>query len=110
MTIVRQILRCVLFSTVVSGLGVPAHAFTGDAALPLAQQEPLPPEQRRQMRQQMREYWQQLPPEERRERRESFRQMPPEDRSRMRDELRERRNAWDGGGHEHHGGGFRGRR
>lgn len=57
----------------------------------------VPPEERRQMRQQMREHWQQLPPdrqhalrEERRERREGFQQMPPEDRMRLRDDIRGR--------------------
>ncbi|RIX46165.1 MAG: periplasmic heavy metal sensor [Rhodocyclales bacterium GT-UBC] len=58
----------------------------------------LPPDERRQLRQQMREHWQQMPPEdkqrfrqERQERREAFQQMAPEDRSRLRDELRGRR-------------------
>lgn len=51
----------------------------------------LPPEERRQMRQQMREHWQQ----DREARREAagphWRDLPPEDRRRLRDEMRERR-------------------
>ena len=50
---------------------------------------------RQQIRQEMRDHWRQLPPEERQrirqerqDHRESFQQMPPEDRSRLRDELR----------------------
>ena len=75
-------------------------------------QAQLAPDERRQMRQEMREHWQQLPAEdrqrfrqERQERREAFQQMPPEDRSRLRDELRGQRN-WGGGGpnFEHRGG------
>ncbi|MFZ2267049.1 MAG: hypothetical protein WAV95_05680 [Azonexus sp.] len=54
----------------------------------------LPPEDRRQMRQQMREHWQQ----EREFRRDEgaprrWNEVPPEDRRRMREEIRERR-AW----------------
>jgi hypothetical protein len=53
----------------------------------------LPPEERRQMRQQMREHWQQ----EREFRREDgaprWRDVPQEDRRRLRDEMREQR-AW----------------
>lgn len=58
----------------------------------------LGPEQRREMRQQMRDQWQQSPPsrrEERREFREQYRerwqQMPSDDRYRMREEMREQR-------------------
>ena len=58
----------------------------------------LGPEQRREMRQQMREQWQQSPPrrEERRpdlreQNRERLQQMPSDDRHRLREELREQR-------------------
>ena len=54
----------------------------------------LPPDQRRQMRQEMREQWQ---------------QMPQEDRQRMRDEMRGRRDEAGGQGMRQ-GGGFRGGR
>ena len=85
-------------------------AFVGVAGQAQAQ---LPPDERRQLRQEMRDHWQQLPPEEkqrfrqeRQERRESFQQMPPEDRSRLRDELRGQRDGRGGGpGGEHRGGG-----
>ncbi len=71
----------------------------------------LGPGERRQIRQEMREHWQQTPQEdrqrfrqEREERRDGFQQMPPEDRSRLRDELRGQRDA--GGRHDfqHHRG------
>ena len=52
----------------------------------------LPPDQRRQMRQEMREQWRQAPQEDRQrmreEHRERVQQMPQEDRQRMRDEMR----------------------
>lgn len=75
----------------------------------------LAPDERRQMRQEMREHWQQLPAEERQrfrqerqERREVLQQMAPEDRSRLREELRGQRNGGGGGPHfEHRGGGRR---
>ena len=79
-------------------------------------QAQLAPDERRQLRQEMRQHWQQLPPEERQrfreerqERREAFQQMPPEDRSRLRDELRGHREGGGGGGpnFERHGGGRR---
>lgn len=62
----------------------------------------LGPDDRRQIRREMREHWQQMPQEdrqryrqERHERRDGLQQMPAEDRSRLRDELRGQR---DGGG------------
>ena len=68
----------------------------------------VPPDERRQMRQQMREHWRTLPPEEqqrlrdeRQERRENFRRMAPDDRSRLRDELRSRRSPDDGAWQRH---------
>lgn len=64
----------------------------------------LPPDQRREMRQQMREHWQQ----EREFRREDgapprWRDIPPEDRRRLRDDMREQRGLQDH--HEFRGGG-----
>jgi len=77
-------------------------------------QAQLAPDERRQMRQEMRQHWQQLPPEDRQrlrqehqERRENFQQMPAEDRSRLRDELRGRRDGGEGPNFEHRGGGRR---
>jgi predicted phage gp36 major capsid-like protein len=76
-------------------------------------QAQLPPDQRRQMRQEMREQWQQMPQEDRQrfrdERRERWQQMPQEDRQRMRDEMRGRRDEGGGQGMRQ-GGGFRGGR
>lgn len=69
-------------------------------------------EERRQLRQEMREHWQQLPPierqrlrQERRERRESSPSLAPEERRRLRDELRGRHEGGGGGGQfmEHRG-------
>jgi len=51
----------------------------------------LPPEERRQMRQQMREHWQQDRDIRRDERRQRWQDVPPEDRRRMREEIREQR-------------------
>ncbi len=66
----------------------------------------LPPEERRQMRQQMREHWQQ----EREIRRDEpplrWRDIPMEDRRRLRDDMREQRGLQDH--HEFRGGGGRG--
>lgn len=58
----------------------------------------LPPEERRQMRQQMREQWQQ-DSEMRRsndgyEARQRWREVPPEDRRRMREEMRDQHGGW----------------
>lgn len=95
------VLRLLLVLTALGGL-------TGAAQAQLA------PDERRQMRQEMREHWQQLAPEdrqrfrqERQERREAFQQMPAEDRSRLRDELRGRRDGAGGPNFERHGGGRR---
>ena len=66
----------------------------------------MPPDQRRQMRQEMREQWQQAPQDNRQQMRGEQRgrsQMPQEDRQRMRDEMR-------GHGGSSHGGGRGGRR
>jgi hypothetical protein len=89
----------------------------------------LPPDQRRQMRQEMREHWQQIqPPEDRLrlrdERRERWQQMPPQDRQRwqqmspeerqrLREEMRGRRDGAGSGygpGPRGPGGGYRGGR
>jgi hypothetical protein len=62
----------------------------------------MPPDQRRQMRQEMREQWRQSPQEDRQrmrdEHRERWQQMPQEDRQRMRDEMRGHGGSpWGGG-------------
>jgi predicted phage gp36 major capsid-like protein len=64
-------------------------------------QAQLPPDQRRQMRQEMREQWRQMPQEDRQRMRDEHRgqwQMPPEDRQRMRDEMRGHSASPPGGG------------
>ena len=78
-------------------------------------QAQLAPDERRQMRQEMRQHWQQLPPEERQrfrqerqERREAIHLMPPEDRSRLREELRGRRDSGGESNFGQRGGGRRG--
>lgn len=63
----------------------------------------LPPDERRQMRQQMREHWQQEREIRRDEPPPRWRDIPPEDRRRLRDDMREQR-----GLQEAHG--FHGRR
>lgn len=69
-------------------------------------------EERHRLRQEMREHWRQLTPEEKqrirqehRGRRESQQQMSPEERSRFREELRGRRDAARGQNFGHRGGG-----
>lgn len=93
MLIWRRIVRLLLVPTVWSVV----------AGLVYAQ---IPPDQRRQMRQEMREQWRQAPQDDRQrmrgEQRERW-QMPQEDRQRMRDEMR-------GHGGSPHGGGRGGRR
>ncbi len=54
----------------------------------------LPPDERRQMRQQMREHWQQEREFRREEGARRWRDLPPEDRRRLRDEMREQR-GWE---------------
>ena len=61
----------------------------------------MPPDQRRQMRQEMREQWRQMPQEDRQRMRDEHRgqwQMPQEDRQRMRDEMRGHSASPPGGG------------
>lgn len=111
-----------VFVLALIGVNGPAGAELAREGFPqLAQWGQLPPDQRREIRQQMREHWQQMPQEERQERRErfreerrerheAFRQMPQEDRSRMREELRGRREAWEGGRPPHGDGHGHGRR
>ena len=53
----------------------------------------LPPDERRQMRQQVREHWQQEREIRRDEGAPRWRDVPPEDRRRLRDDMREQR-AW----------------
>lgn len=63
----------------------------------------LPPDDRRQMRQQMREHWQQEREMRQDERPRHWGEVPPEDRRRMREEIREQR----GGPPPHEGRGWR---
>ncbi|QKV56908.1 MAG: hypothetical protein HT580_06475 [Dechloromonas sp.] len=88
-------------------------AFAGSASAQL------PPDQRRQMRQEMRDYWRQAPPDDRQRFREERRAMPPDDRQRMRDEMRGQQRGYGGGnpyggnpygGNPYGGGGQRGGR
>ena len=87
------------------------------------------PEERRQMREQMREHWRHASPEDYREwrrhrppengsmspemqqrreaRREALRQLPPEERQRLREEMRQRRAAGDPGRPDRPHGQFR---
>jgi hypothetical protein len=69
----------------------------------------MPPDERRQMRQQMREHWQQEREIRREEGGSRWRDMPQEDRRRLRDELREQR-AWPDRHDERGGRGRGGRR
>ncbi len=65
---------------------------------------PMSPDERRQMRQEMRDYWRQSPQEDRYRQRNDrgWQPMPQEDRQRMRDEMRGKR---DGGYNGAYGGG-----
>jgi len=66
----------------------------------------IPPEQRRQMRQEMRDQWQRMPQEDRQQMRDERRQqMPQEDRQQMRNEMRGHGQQFGGG---RGGGGGRG--
>lgn len=81
---------------------------------------PMSPDERRQMRQEMRDYWRQSPQEDRYRQRNDrgWQPMPQEDRQRMRDEMRGKRdggyggaygsggygNAWGGQGNPYGGG------
>jgi Protein of unknown function (DUF3106) len=98
-------LRAAALTLLLAGPVLPAAA-AGERALPSGLLVQLTPEQHRQMRQEMREHWRQMPPEDRQYMREANRerwqQMPPEDRQRMRDEMRARRG--EGGGYGPPGG------
>ncbi len=90
----RRMLRLLLVLTAWSVVAATAHA-------------QMPPDQRRQMRQEMRDQWRQAPQEDRQRMRDERRgqwQMPQEDRQRMRDEMRGH------GASPHGGGGGRGGR
>jgi hypothetical protein len=62
-----------------------------ESALAQARWRELPPEDRRQMRQQMREHWQQEREIRRDEGARRWNEVPPEDRRRMREEIRDQR-------------------
>lgn len=87
-------LRAVALAVLLAGPVLPT-AVAGERVPPAGWLVQLTPEQHRQMRQEMREHWRQVPPEDRQRMREANRerwqQMPPEDRQRMRDEMRGRR-------------------
>ena len=76
-------------------------ALTALTALAGSASAQLPPDQRRQMRQEMRDYWRQAPPDERQRdrenRRDGWQPMPQDDRQRLRDEMRGRRDGYGGG-------------
>lgn len=78
----RLVLSLLLLSLLGSAGGAMAQGYWRD----------LPPEERRQMRQQMREHWQQER-EIRRDEAPRWRDVPQEDRRRLRDDMREQR-AW----------------
>ena len=67
----------------------------------------LPPDERRQIRQQMLEHWQQDRDVRRDEGGRRWQDVPPEDRRRLREDMREQR-GWQGGGDRQ--GGREGRR
>ena len=91
----RQLVWTLLAATALTAVAAPAHA-------------QLPPDQRRQMRQEMREQWREMPPEERRrlheQHRERWQQMPQEDRQRLREEMRGQRPPPPPGGGGYGGG------
>jgi hypothetical protein len=120
-------LRAAALALLLAGPVLPATA--AERVPPSGLLVQLTPEQHRQMRQEMREHWRQMPPDDRQYRREGNRerwqqmppddrqyrhegnrerwqQMPPDDRQRMRDEMRARRGEGGGGGPP---GGRRGR-
>ena len=87
----RIVARVLLVLTALSAVAGTVHA-------------QIPPDQRRQLRQEMREQWQRMPQEDR-QRTEGRQRMPQEDRQRMRDEMRGNGAQFGGGGG---GGGGRG--
>lgn len=80
---------CLLFTTLLAAAGVQAQGQWRD----------LPPDERRQMRQQMREHWQQQRDVRREESGGGWREVPPEDRRRLREDMREQR-GWQSPEHE----------
>jgi hypothetical protein len=92
-------LSAAALALLLAGTALPVSA-AGERVLPPGLLAQLTPEQHRQMREEMREHWRQMPYEDRQRMRETNRerwqQMPPEDRQRMRDEMRARRG--EGGG------------
>lgn len=96
MKFTTQVIRLMILVASTWALSVQAQAQLSDTHAP-QQLARLSPEERQQMRQQMREHWKQMPPEEReayrQKRRERWEQMPPEEQQRKRDERRAR----DGG-------------
>jgi len=97
MKFTTQVIRLMILVASTWALSAQAQAQVPDSSPPL-QLARLSPEERQQMREQMREHWKQMPPEEResyrQKRRERWEQMPPEERQRKREERRAR----DGGG------------
>jgi hypothetical protein len=94
-TMKRPLLRLILLlSLLLPAAGGWAQGFWRD----------LPPDERRQMRQQMREQWQQDGGVRREEGMPRWRDLPPEDRRRLRDEMRER-HGWQGPPEGHRDGG-----
>lgn len=77
----RLLLAMILVSLLGSAGGAWAQGYWRD----------LPPDERRQMRQQMREHWQQDRAARRDEGGRRWQEVPPEDRRRMREEMREQR-------------------
>lgn len=100
----------VLAAAFVAGVCLhPAGAFaSADDSVEPMHLAALSPEQREQMRQQMREHWRQLPPEQRQEQRREWRerrqQMSPEERQQAREAWQQRREQF-GNGPDNGGGG-----
>jgi hypothetical protein len=132
MRVARPLVALLVAATLLAAGSMARAEFRREAgAEPLVVAQ-LPPDQRRLMRQEMREHWRQMPPDERqrlpdgrRERwqqmppqdRQRWQQMPPEDRQRLREEMRGRRDESGGGygggygpGSRGPGGGYRGGR
>jgi hypothetical protein len=81
----RLVLSLLFLSLLGSAGGTWAQAYWRD----------LPPDERRQLRQQMREHWQQEREIRRDEGAPRWRDVPPEDRRQLRDEMREQRGWQD---------------
>ena len=92
----RYIIRVLALA---AGLGAAMAAVADERALPF--------EERQQIRQQMREHWQHMPPPRRGaapdEARERWRSMPPEERQRLREDLRSQEGHRGGGRHDRRG-------